>query len=181
MYPDHGGTSGQAHHQAQCKEQAEWLKRQINPGVINTKPRCNTTLRDTPDPPCLCVENLIPVLPPLFPDGTPADQKKKRGQVGKAITSWTLPEATGGNDPLSYSVTGLPPGLTFSDSSLSVSGTPTSAGAFSVTYTVTDVDGDEAEQSFTYVIDPTPPEPEPEPEPEDKTPTFHGTISDKTS
>ena len=56
-----------------------------------------------------------------------------------------------GNDPLTYTLTGLPDGLSFNAAGLQVVGTPTEAGEFTMTLTVTDSDGqsDTAEVTLT--------------------------------
>ena len=67
--------------------------------------------------------------------------------------SFTLPTATGGDTPITYSLTGtLPAGVTFTASTRILAGTPTESGTFSFTYTATDDDGDEAEREFDLVI-----------------------------
>ena len=69
--------------------------------------------------------------------------------------SLPLPAATGGDAPLTYTVTSQPPlpsTLTFSDSTLRIEGTPTTAAAYSVTYKVEDVDGDMAGATFTIDV-----------------------------
>ncbi len=75
-----------------------------------------------------------------------------------AITALTLPEATGGNGTLSYSLTPVPAGLTFTDSTRILSGTPTApAAAVTLTYTATDSDtnmaaGDAATLTFSVIV-----------------------------
>ncbi len=66
-------------------------------------------------------------------------------QVGKAITPVPLPEATGGNEPLSYSLSDcLPPGVTAAGRQLS--GTPTAEWPErTCTWKVTDSDANTAE------------------------------------
>ena len=75
-----------------------------------------------------------------------------------AITAWIMPAATGGNTPLTYSLSPAPPaGLAFDAATHTLSGTPTAtqnAGDF--TYTVTDADGDKDELTFTITVDGTP-------------------------
>ena len=88
---------------------------------------------------------------PSFGDETIADQT---WQVGEPV-SWTLPEATGGDPPLSYSLSGeLPAGVT--RSGFTVSGTPTAAqDAVTQTWTATDSDAaspDSASLSFTIAV-----------------------------
>ncbi len=63
-----------------------------------------------------------------------------------AMTSVTLPEATGGNGALSYSLSpALPSGLNFNTSTRVLSGTPTAAqGETTYTYTVSDADNNTA-------------------------------------
>ena len=75
-------------------------------------------------------------------------------QVATVGTSYsqTLAVGTGGDTPLSYSATGLPPGLTFNSSSRVISGVPTTAGTYTVTYTVTDDDGDDDDDTFDIVV-----------------------------
>ena len=76
-----------------------------------------------------------------------------------AITALTLPAATSGNAPLTYTLartTGtpaLPPGLSFDASTRQLTGTPTGAqSAVQYTYTVTDADGDTDTQTFNITI-----------------------------
>ena len=79
-----------------------------------------------------------------------ADQS---GTVGTAY-SFTLPEATGGDTPITYALTGsIPAGLSFVASTQVLSGTPTTAAtAVTLTYTATDNDGDTASRQFDFVI-----------------------------
>ena len=74
---------------------------------------------------------------PSFGDATVADQTY---HAGTAITPLTLPEATGGNAPLSYALSALPAGLRFDAESRRVSGMPQVAGTYAITYTVSDSD-----------------------------------------
>ena len=73
---------------------------------------------------------------------------------GTAITSLALPEATGGNGPLTYALSpALPNGLTLNDVTRRLSGNPISPQAATrYTWTATDADGDEAELTFTIAI-----------------------------
>ena len=74
--------------------------------------------------------------------------------VGRAIAAWVLPEASGGDGELTYSVSALPAGLEFAAATRTLGGTPTAAtdGAVAVTYTATDDDGDTTTLTFTIAI-----------------------------
>ena len=73
---------------------------------------------------------------------------------GTAISTLQLPAATGGNAPLTYSLTpAVPTGLTFNATARTVTGTPTVAfSKTSFTYTVTDGDGDTATLTFDIEV-----------------------------
>ena len=99
----------------------------------------------------------------VLPDETPAPVALSFGtetvdnqawEVDTSITSLTLPEATGGNGTITYSLSpALPTGVTFSAGNRRISGTPT--GRFSsatFTYTATDADGTTVELTFTIVV-----------------------------
>ena len=72
--------------------------------------------------------------------------------AGTAIDALTLPEASGGNAPLSYSLSPNVPGLTFNATTRQLSGTPSTAGTYAMTYTVTDEDDDTDTLSFTITV-----------------------------
>ena len=78
---------------------------------------------------------------PAFPADAVAAQTYTRGA---AITSLTLPAATDGNTPLTYSLSPTPPdGMVFNAATRTLTGTPTlGQAATTYTYTVTDADGD---------------------------------------
>ena len=69
-----------------------------------------------------------------------------------------LPEATGGRPQFGYSVTGLPTGLQFIETSRTITGTPTAVETAEVTYEATDKDGDKVSVTFEIVVslDPVP-------------------------
>ena len=73
---------------------------------------------------------------------------------GTEIPPLVLPEATGGNNPLTYTLTPAPPnGLSLNDVTRRLSGNPISPQAATrYTWTVTDADGDEATLTFTIAI-----------------------------
>ncbi len=78
-----------------------------------------------------------------------------------AITDLTLPEATGGDGTLTYTLTPTPPtGLTFDDTTRVLSGTTptTEQRAVPYTYTATDNDADPARLTFTITIADDPPD-----------------------
>ena len=97
--------------------------------------------------------NIVVSASDLFPSAP--NISNRTATVGTAY-SQTLPIGTGGDAPLSYTATGLPPGLTFSTSTRVISGTPTSAGTYTVTYTVTDDDGDDDDENFNIVVSAAP-------------------------
>ena len=66
--------------------------------------------------------------------------------------SEVLPAATGGDTPLGYTVDDLPTGLSFTEATRTIAGTPTTVEAPTVTYTVRDADGDEAIKTFTISV-----------------------------
>jgi len=72
--------------------------------------------------------------------------------VGTAITPLVLPAATGGNAPLTYSLTPNVPGIRFDPATRTVTGTPTATGDHAMTYRVTDDDDDADSLSFTITI-----------------------------
>ena len=77
--------------------------------------------------------------------------------VNSAITNLVLPQATGGNGALTYTLTpALPAGLTFNASTRTLSGTPTASKASATyTYKVTDADSNTADSdadTLTFTI-----------------------------
>ena len=80
---------------------------------------------------------------PAFGGAMVADQTYP---VNAAIPTLTLPEATGGDDTLIYTLTGgIPAGLTFTANRLTLTGMPTTVTpAVTLTYTVTDSDDNTA-------------------------------------
>ncbi|MBA2953147.1 ExeM/NucH family extracellular endonuclease [Nocardioides sp. MAH-18] len=78
----------------------------------------------------------------------------KTGIVGMSIVGFNL-QASGGTPPYTWSVSGLPTGVTATNAG-AVSGTPTQAGTFPVTATVTDGASGTDSVSFQMVIDQAP-------------------------
>ena len=122
----------------------------------------------------------ITVQEPEPPDTAPAFTDTVNDQTyteGEAVSPLTLPEASGGNGTLSYSLAPTVPGLTFTAATRTLSGTPTSAGSYDMTYQAVDGDNntavsDAAMLSFTITVQ--------EPEPPDTVPTFADTVDDQT-
>ena len=73
------------------------------------------------------------------------------GTVGMAVTALQIVATDGNGDPLTFSATGLPAGLTISASG-QVTGTPTAAGANSVTVTANDGRGGTGSATFSWPI-----------------------------
>ena len=88
----------------------------------------------------------LPILPI---EGRPGN---KTYNVGTEIDALTLPEATRGNPPLTYSLSPAVPGLSFDAAARRLTGTPTEAGSYAMSYTVTDADGDQYTFYFTIAV-----------------------------
>ncbi len=86
-------------------------------------------------------------------DEKPTLSVPDRAAAANKPMNLTLPEAAGGNAPLSYGLSGLPGTLTFDADKRTVSGTATEQTAYTLTYTATDRDGDKAEAAFTLTIE----------------------------
>ena len=71
---------------------------------------------------------------------------------GTAITDLQLPAATGGTAPLTYTLTSVPGGLTFTADTRILSGTPNTAGTTTLTYEVTDANGASTSVNFTVIV-----------------------------
>lgn len=85
--------------------------------------------------------------------GTAPNPDDRTYMAGTAIEPLTLPEATGGNGTLRYSLSPDVPGLSFDTGMRRLTGTPTAAGAWNMTYTVTDSDGDTDTLGFTITVE----------------------------
>ena len=76
--------------------------------------------------------------------------------MGQTITALTLPAATGGTAPLTYTLRdgsgNAVPGLTFNTTTRVLSGTPTTAATTVLTYTVTDENGSTDSKTFTVTV-----------------------------
>ncbi len=134
------------------------------PFIVPTPPPPEPPSPDPPPPPTPTDEA------PSFGEATVPDQTFT---VGREIEPVALPEASGGNGDLTYSITPtLPAGLTFNVDTRQISGTPQQPqGPTAYTYTVADADDNtepEDQHTLTFTIEVTEPEPvDPEPvEPE---------------
>ncbi|MGE5292315.1 MAG: putative Ig domain-containing protein [Micromonosporaceae bacterium] len=74
------------------------------------------------------------------------------GTVGVAASLQIQASDSASGQTLSYSASGLPPGLSISSSSGLISGTPTTAGTYSVTAAATDTTGASGSAVFTWTI-----------------------------
>ncbi len=86
--------------------------------------------------------NRAPVL------ATPASQSSTQGQAASLSLQASDPDG----DTLTYSASGLPPGLTLGAGSGVIAGTPTTSGSYSVAVTVQDSLGASANTSFTWTV-----------------------------
>ena len=72
--------------------------------------------------------------------------------AGEPIEALTLPEASGGDGALRYSLSPPVPGLSFDAAQRQLTGTPTEIGNYAVTYTAADADGDPATLDFAITV-----------------------------
>ncbi|WP_175634074.1 beta strand repeat-containing protein [Pedobacter ghigonis] len=74
------------------------------------------------------------------------------GITGNVYATQTIPAATGGTGPYTYSATGVPPGLTFNPTTREISGTPTQPGTYTIPVTVVDANGNTLTSNYTIKI-----------------------------
>lgn len=90
-----------------------------------------------------------PVFDTNRPPPTITDPSAQSGHLGSPASLQIL--SSGGRLPLTWSVTGLPPGLSMTSGGL-ITGTPTTAGSSSVKVTVTDRDSRTDDSTFAWTI-----------------------------
>lgn len=74
------------------------------------------------------------------------------GTTNVLYPNQTLPAATGGTGPYTYTATNLPPGLVLDPNTHVISGTPTLAGTYPVKVTVTDANGNKITQDYSIIV-----------------------------
>ncbi|TKC04262.1 Ig-like domain-containing protein [Pedobacter frigoris] len=74
------------------------------------------------------------------------------GVVGVVYPTQTIPAATGGTTPYTYTASNLPPGLTFNITTREINGTPTQAGTYTIPVTATDANGNTISRDYTIVV-----------------------------
>ena len=85
----------------------------------------------------------------LYIPGSVGDKSYKEDDT---ITSLTLPEGKFGNGTHSYTLIGLPEGLSFEQNTRVLSGAPTEVGSFTATYTVRDSGSSRQAASLSFSI-----------------------------
>ena len=88
--------------------------------------------------------------PSFASDAGPGDQTYT---VGTAIATLTLPEASGGDGTLTYSLSPEVPGLSFDAAARQLTGTPTAAGVWTMAYQVRDASGDTDFRYFNIAVE----------------------------
>ncbi|GAA4208948.1 hypothetical protein GCM10022289_33650 [Pedobacter jeongneungensis] len=74
------------------------------------------------------------------------------GITGTVYSTQTIPAATGGTGPYTYTATGVPPGLTFNPATREITGTPTQPGTYNIPVTVVDANGNTLTSNYTVKI-----------------------------
>ena len=87
---------------------------------------------------------------PEFPAGSGLDDRAY--PAGEPIEALTLPEASGGDGALTYSLSPEVPGLSFDPVERQLTGTPTEIANYDMTYSAVDTDGDAAELTFAIAV-----------------------------
>ncbi|QPH38524.1 Ig-like domain-containing protein [Pedobacter endophyticus] len=74
------------------------------------------------------------------------------GITGTIYPTQTIPAATGGTGPYTYTANNLPPGLTFNPATREITGTPTVPGQYTIPVTVTDANGNAITSNYTVKV-----------------------------
>ncbi|WP_316791086.1 putative Ig domain-containing protein [Pedobacter frigoris] len=74
------------------------------------------------------------------------------GIVGTVYPTQTIPAATGGTTPYTYTASNLPPGLTFNVITREITGTPTQVGTYTIPVTATDANGNTVSRDYTIIV-----------------------------
>ncbi len=74
------------------------------------------------------------------------------GTVNVLYTPETIPSATGGTGPYTYTATNLPAGLTFDPATRQITGTPTASGTKNVSVTAKDATGKTVTQTYALKV-----------------------------
>ena len=143
------------------KEEIAWLEAQkINNTLLKVTCEANTGTERSGKVTATIEEESVEITVTQKGDQTPSFEDKTIDDQtyveNRSITDLTLPEATGGNGTLTYSLTkqdgsALPVGLSFDASTRVLSGTPTTVAA-TATYTYTATDADDDEVTLTFMI-----------------------------
>ncbi len=139
-----------------------WGVRAVDHGISGYSMRCVD-----PSPPA-------PPPPPLSLPSIPDFRVPSGGSV-----STLFPAATGGTAPYAYSLSGLPPGITFAQSTRRATGTLPTVGVdttYTITYSVTDNVGGTASVSFLTTVRAAAAPPPPDPSPPSPPTTDGGSI-----
>ena len=87
---------------------------------------------------------------PEFPAGSSLEDLAV--PAGEPIEALTLPEASGGDGALTYSLSPAVPGLSFDPVERQLTGTPTEIANYDMTYSAADADGDAATLTFAIAV-----------------------------
>ena len=87
---------------------------------------------------------------PEFPAGSSLEDLSV--PAGEPIEALTLPEASGGDGALTYSLSPEVPGLSFDPVERQLTGTPTEIANYDMTYAAADSDGDAAKLTFAIAV-----------------------------
>lgn len=90
----------------------------------------------------IVVGNPLVLAPKVLIDGT----------VGTSYPGETIPAATGGTGPYTYTNTALPAGLAFNTTTRQITGTPTQSGTYNITITVTDAANSTVSQTYSLKV-----------------------------